>query len=307
MPAGDWEYEELEEAEPYEAEPYEAEPYEAADPYETEDREYEPEYDGEAVSYDYRRRPWRQPSRAMALRGVQTAVVKTPAGEASIQLPSKVATISELSRVQRDLAQTQQRLRAVTRDLDRGRRASRRRARGEARGARNAIFILALEQVRDVLREACRDSDALVRWGGDEFLVIGRASDLEGVDTLPERIRSLIERAHFDLGDGQVAHLTCSIGFTCYPAGLGDLERLSLEQVVNLADRALYAAKKAGRNAWVGLIGTPSTDIAEIERWMRNEPDSVVRADIFDVRRSDESALSEAVPASDRTGEWTAA
>ena len=37
-------------------------------------------------------------------------------------------------------------------------------------------------------------------------------------------------------GEEQIAHLTCSIGFTCYPAGLGDLERLSLEQVVNLAD-----------------------------------------------------------------------
>lgn len=164
-----------------------------------------------------------------------------------------------------------------------------------------------LVQVRDVLREACRDSDALVRWGGDEFLVIGRASDLEGVDALPERIRSLIERSHFDLGDGQVAHLTCSIGFTCYPAGLGDLERLSLEQVVNLADRALYAAKKAGRNAWVGLIGTPSTDIAEVERWMRGEPDSVVRADIFDVRRSDDNATSGIVSEDAGSRQWTAA
>ena len=144
-----------------------------------------------------------------------------------------------------------------------------------------------LMQVREVLEKACRTSDVLVRWGGDEFLVIGRASDLQGVEALPERIRALIEQAAFDLGDGQVAHLTCSIGFTAYPARLGDLEGLSLEQVLSLADRALYAAKKAGRNAWVGLIGTPITDVNRVLRWMAEEPDSLLQSDCFDVRRSD--------------------
>jgi diguanylate cyclase (GGDEF)-like protein len=153
-----------------------------------------------------------------------------------------------------------------------------------------------LVQVREVLESACRNSDVLVRWGGDEFLVIGRAHDLGGVEVVPERIRSLIERASFDLGDGQVAHLTCSIGFTSYPAGLGELEGLSLEQVVGLADRALYAAKKSGRNAWVGLLGTPSTDLGKVLRWMREEPDRLLESGGFEVLRSDESSRPLAVP-----------
>ena len=76
---------------------------------------------------------------------------------------------------------------------------------------------------------------------------------------------------------------------------------------MNLADRALYAAKKAGRNAWVGLIGTPSTDLAEAERWMRDDPDALVRQDIFDVWRSDETDGSGTEPAVAGSGQWTAA
>ncbi len=154
VPAGDWEYEELDEAEPYEAADEaadEAEPYEAAD--ESEDAEYEPEYDGEAVSY-YRRQPPRRPlPPSMPLRGVQTAVVRTPAGNASIKLPSKVPTLRELSRVQRDLALTRRQLRTLSVRMKRSRRTSKRIAHEGGHGARNGIFIVALESVRDVLRD----------------------------------------------------------------------------------------------------------------------------------------------------------
>lgn len=150
--AGDWEYEELDEAEPYEGAD-EAEPYEASDEAadEAEDAEYEPEYDGEAV---YRRQP---PRRTLppqpALRGVQTAVVRTPAGNASIKLPSRVPTLKELSRVQRDLAMTRRQLRTLSVRQKRSRRTSKRIAHEGGHGARNGIFIVALESVRDVLRD----------------------------------------------------------------------------------------------------------------------------------------------------------
>jgi hypothetical protein len=146
--AGDWEYEEFDEAEPYEAEPYEAEPYEAADPYESE-AEYEPEYDGESAPY---RRDQRRPLPPV-LRGVQTATVATPKGPATIQLPSKVPTLAELNRVQRELVATKRRMRQLSVDVGRSRRASRSSARADDRGARNGILILALESVRDVLRD----------------------------------------------------------------------------------------------------------------------------------------------------------
>ena len=46
----------------------------------------------------------------------------------------------------------------------------------------------ALRQVTALLREACRRSDVIIRWGGDEFLVLGRQSDRRGCDVLAERI-----------------------------------------------------------------------------------------------------------------------
>jgi hypothetical protein len=140
MPA-DWEYEEYEESEPYEAEAYDAE---------LDDGEYEPEDDGEATPFVRdQRRPMPQP----ALRGVQSVTLTTPRGPATIQLPSKVPTLAELSRVQRELAVTKRRMSKLSVEVSRSRRTSRSGARSSDRGARNAIVILALEQVRDVLRD----------------------------------------------------------------------------------------------------------------------------------------------------------
>jgi diguanylate cyclase (GGDEF)-like protein len=147
-----------------------------------------------------------------------------------------------------------------------------------------------LRQVRGILEKACRTSDVLVRWGGDEFLVVGRVDDMDGVEVIPERIREMIEQMAFDLGDGQIARLTCSIGFTCYPAGAPDLLGLSLEQVIGLADRALYAAKKMGRNAWVGLMGTEKVSLGDATQALEDVPDAVTRHEGFVVRRSTDAA-----------------
>ena len=48
-----------------------------------------------------------------------------------------------------------------------------------------------LVQVRHLLEKACRDSDTLIRWGGDEFLVVARDTSLSRAETIAERIRVL--------------------------------------------------------------------------------------------------------------------
>jgi diguanylate cyclase (GGDEF)-like protein len=142
-----------------------------------------------------------------------------------------------------------------------------------------------LLQVKGILERACRSSDVLIRWGGDEFLVVGRSSDMENFEVVPERIRAMIEQTPFDLGDGQVAHITCSIGFTAYPSSLKGGERFSLDQVVGLADQALYAAKRSGRNAWVGLLTTPKTDMLRLSQVVQSDYDALLATGL-DVRRS---------------------
>ena len=110
-----------------------------------------------------------------------------------------------------------------------------------------------LRQFRDLLNSVSRTSDIIVRWGGDEFLIVARDLSDEGQAELAERIRVSAEQHVFEIGEGRVIRTTCSVGFACYPFFREQLDALTWEQVVSLADRGLYVAKASGRNAWVGF------------------------------------------------------
>ena len=110
-----------------------------------------------------------------------------------------------------------------------------------------------LRQVRDLLKSVSRSSDIIVRWGGDEFLLVARDLSGDRLAELAERIRSQVSKHVFEIGEGRVVRTTCSVGFACYPFFREQLDALSWEQVISVADRALYVAKASGRNAWVGF------------------------------------------------------
>lgn len=111
-----------------------------------------------------------------------------------------------------------------------------------------------LEQLGQLLRRALRDSDYLVRWGGEEFLLVGRFFDRSEAAEMAERIRSAVEFFEFDLGQGRRIHKSCSVGYAVYPFNPLHPNALTWEQVVDTADRALYIAKNSGRNCWVGIV-----------------------------------------------------
>ncbi|MBT8089658.1 MAG: diguanylate cyclase [Gammaproteobacteria bacterium] len=113
---------------------------------------------------------------------------------------------------------------------------------------------MVLLQVRDVLQSVCRASDIVIRWGGDEFLIVGRESTHTEASVLVERVRAKIAQTVFSVGNGQVARTTCSIGFASYPFIHDSTELLDWEQVLGVADAAMYRAK-IERNAWVGIHG----------------------------------------------------
>ncbi|HEY8876185.1 MAG TPA: two-component regulator propeller domain-containing protein, partial [Roseateles sp.] len=103
------------------------------------------------------------------------------------------------------------------------------------------------------LRAVLRESDYLVRWGGEEFLAVARDTDRAQAAEMAERMRTAVADKPFKLDDGGEIAVTCSIGYACVPFEFERPLARSWQQVVNLADLGLYAAKRSGRNAWVGV------------------------------------------------------
>ncbi len=121
-----------------------------------------------------------------------------------------------------------------------------------------------LEQTAILLGQYMRQSDTAVRWGGEEFLVVALNSNRSYGSRLAERICKGLREHPFDLGNGRILRKTISVGFSVYPFLQADPQRFSWNHVVDLADRCLYAAKRSGRDAWVGVRpadGVPSEDL----------------------------------------------
>jgi diguanylate cyclase (GGDEF)-like protein len=97
-----------------------------------------------------------------------------------------------------------------------------------------------LETVGATLRRGVRTSDFAGRWGGEEFVILLPDTDHEGAMQAAETMRSLLEGVRVPTVN---AHVTASLGVATLPDHADDGTSL-----IRAADRALYAAKAAGRN-----------------------------------------------------------
>jgi diguanylate cyclase (GGDEF)-like protein len=111
-----------------------------------------------------------------------------------------------------------------------------------------------LMHVSRILRDSLRGLDTVVRWGGDEFVIVHACNNLEAAAELAERIRRAVATHRYRLPGSSIARTSCSIGFAMYPFVRAVPGMLSWEEVLRLADAALYRAK-GRRNAWVGWSG----------------------------------------------------
>lgn len=112
-----------------------------------------------------------------------------------------------------------------------------------------------LSEMTRRIQSAIRMSDVLVRWGGEEFLVVSRYTERSEATTLASRILHMVGNQPFQLKHaGMSVRRTCSIGWAAFPWFCAAPDAVSYEAVVELADQALYAAKQAGRNRAVGML-----------------------------------------------------
>lgn len=103
------------------------------------------------------------------------------------------------------------------------------------------------------LREILRETDMIVRWGGEEFLAFLPSIPRAGLDEVAQRILAGISAVRIAHG-GQTLGVNVSIGFAPFPLSCGGAV-LPWERAVNLVDMALYLAKAHGRNRAYGLQG----------------------------------------------------
>lgn len=149
-----------------------------------------------------------------------------------------------------------------------------------------------LIQLSDVLTKICRESDCVVRWGGEEFLIVSRFADRDEAPLMAERIRKSIEQHNFVLPDGSILKKTCSMGFASFPFLRDHPMILSWEQVIDIADRALYAAKKSGRNLSVGLAANINTGGDTLyQRISTNLPDMIDNNELTVITTADKQLV----------------
>jgi diguanylate cyclase (GGDEF)-like protein len=108
-------------------------------------------------------------------------------------------------------------------------------------------------KVASLMKASVRKKDTVARYGGEEFILILPETRLEESFVIAERIRRLVENTLFDVGRAQI-NLTLSMGISNFPSHRVN----SKEELTEMADHALYDAKRGGRNRVCIFTGKPA-------------------------------------------------
>jgi len=103
---------------------------------------------------------------------------------------------------------------------------------------------LVLKAISEKATSMIRSADLLARYGGEEFVVVMPQTETQGAATIAERLRGAIEGMDIPV-DGQTVRITISVGVATHvPKSI----KLTIEEFIDRADKALYNAKNSGRN-----------------------------------------------------------
>jgi diguanylate cyclase (GGDEF)-like protein len=102
--------------------------------------------------------------------------------------------------------------------------------------------------ISKLLKQIVRTDDFVVRWGGEEFLIILNNTKPEYLEEFSKKVLKTISEAPIPVLEDKTINKTCSLGYAQIPLDITDPTLFSLEQMINMADYALYCAKENGRN-----------------------------------------------------------
>jgi len=143
-----------------------------------------------------------------------------------------------------------------------------------------------------LLQQTFRTSDSIIRWGGEEFLIVVRFTDRAYAAELAEKLRMAVAAHPFAIGEGTILRRTCSIGFASWPFSRTHPHAIHFEHVAGLADAALYAAKHRGRDAWVGVTLADDDDPIGAAEAFRQDVDRAAASGLVIVERSQRAEVA---------------
>jgi diguanylate cyclase (GGDEF)-like protein len=140
-----------------------------------------------------------------------------------------------------------------------------------------------LQQFAEVLTRLVRTGDYIVRWGGEEFLLVFRPMPRQYAATLGERIRRTIAEHRFEADADTPLTITASVGLAEFPIARDARHQLGWEQMVELADAALYWVKRNGRDGWAQLIPTEHANLAALIRNLQAGAEALIESRLLNV------------------------
>jgi diguanylate cyclase (GGDEF)-like protein len=134
-----------------------------------------------------------------------------------------------------------------------------------------------LEQVGERLLAIARKGDHVVRWGGEEFLVVLQGVPRADSAAALERLSNAVGEGAYRINERKDLTVTCSIGYAELPPRATDpVHAIDWEAVVEMADQALYRVKQTGRNGWAILRPASGTDLGTITHAGRGAMDDAL-------------------------------
>lgn len=133
-----------------------------------------------------------------------------------------------------------------------------------------------LQEFAARLKRLVRTGDYVVRWGGEEFLVVFRPMPRDQVAHVVSRVQRLMVNDPFVGSNSETLQVTCSVGYVEHPFCQSKPEWSDWETLVSLADHALYYVKEHGRNNWAGLCATERLDLRRLNAASQAELDQMI-------------------------------
>ena len=142
-----------------------------------------------------------------------------------------------------------------------------------------------LKQFGKRIKSIIRETDLLVRWGGEEFVFVARLDSTERMKDIANRILSQINRQPFAVGNGVKLDITCTIGVVQFP--FIDVENTEVwTRLISLADAALYYGKAKGRNCWVVVTNETINSLEKLEAVIHTPLEQAIKQGLVGVMTS---------------------